>query len=46
MRRGENGSVMLLAHDQETIVEMSAEDARDFALWILLADNPARRVSL
>lgn len=38
MRRDENGDFMLLAHDQTTVVEMSATDARDFALWVLMAD--------
>jgi sucrose-6-phosphate hydrolase SacC (GH32 family) len=38
MRRDENRNFMLLAHDQETIVEMSAIDARDFALWVLMAN--------
>lgn len=39
MRRNSNGDFTLLAHDQETIVEISAKDAKDFALWILLADE-------
>lgn len=39
MRRNSNGDFTLLAHDQETIVEISAKDAKDFALWILLADQ-------
>lgn len=38
MRRDENGDFMLLAHNQETVVEMSAIDARDFALWVLMAN--------
>ena len=37
MRRNENGSFTLLAHNQETVVEMSTEDAHDFALWVLMA---------
>lgn len=39
MRRDGNGNFILLAHDQETIVEMSAIDARDFALWVLMANK-------
>lgn len=41
MRRDENGDFMLLAHDQETVVEISATDARDFALWVLMSNNQA-----
>ena len=41
MRRDEKGDFMLLAHDQETIVEMSATDARYFALWVLMANEKA-----
>ena len=36
MRRDEKGDFILLAHDQETLVEIPGIDARDFALWILL----------
>jgi hypothetical protein len=36
MRRDEKGDFVLLAHDQETLVEIPGTDARDFALWILL----------
>lgn len=36
MRRDEAGDFILMAHDQETLVEIPAGDARDFALWILL----------
>ena len=36
MRRDEVGDFILMAHDQETLVEIPAGDARDFALWILL----------
>jgi len=36
MRRDENGDFVLMAHDQETLVEIPSIDARDFALWILL----------
>lgn len=36
MRRDEAGGFVLLAHNQETLVEIPAGDARDFALWILL----------
>lgn len=39
MRRNSNGDFALLAHDQETVVEISAKDAKDFALWILMADQ-------
>lgn len=39
MRRNSNGDFTLLAHDQETVVEIPAKDAKDFALWILLADH-------
>ena len=39
MRRDEKGDFDLLANDQETIVHLSAADARDFALWILLSAN-------
>jgi hypothetical protein len=38
MRRDEKGDYLLLAHDQETLVAMSAQDARDFALWVLMAN--------
>ena len=36
-RRNEIGGIMILADDQETAIEMSAEDAKDFASWILLS---------
>jgi hypothetical protein len=39
MRRNLNGDFTLLAHNQETVVEISAKDAKDFALWILMADQ-------
>jgi hypothetical protein len=39
MRRDSNGDFALLAHDQETVVEIFAKDAKDFALWILMADQ-------
>lgn len=38
MRRDERGDYLLLAHDQKTVVEMSATDARDFAVWVLMAN--------
>lgn len=38
MRRDEKGDFVLLAHDQETMVEIPGTDARDFALWILQRD--------
>lgn len=37
MRRADNGDFILLAHDQETRVEIPKEDAKDFAWWILQA---------
>jgi hypothetical protein len=39
MRRCENGNFMLFAYNQEIVVEIPAKDAKDFALWILLADQ-------
>jgi hypothetical protein len=38
MRRDKKGDFKIIAHDQETIIEMSATDARDFAVWILMAN--------
>lgn len=35
MRRDEVGDFLLIAHDQETFVEIPKNDAKDFALWIL-----------
>lgn len=37
MRRDFEGNFKLLANNQETVVDMSAADAKDFALWILLS---------
>lgn len=41
MRRDEAGNYLLFANDQETVVEIPAADARDFALWVMMANDQA-----
>jgi hypothetical protein len=37
MRRDAKGDFVLFAHNQKTVVEIPAKDAREFALWVLMA---------
>jgi len=38
MRRDENGDFLLISDDQTVFTPINKDDAKDFALWILLSN--------